>query len=242
MSVRKVGLARTGLMDFKRLSPTFQTKVMTLPNLAFYGRNDESSGTTLTDYSGNGHNGTYTQVGLGAAGLLPNNVGNGAYYVGSAIGSVGIVSYGSWMDSSAAVSLYCVCASVNSGNIQSLQDRDDGSSNRVWQFRTNAAGKLEFIKIGGTGGVVTSTAPSASVDGKPRHYGATYDGSNIRLYQDGAKVQTTAAAGNLGTAAQQLQIGRNSGAAAFFQGTIHHWFVVNGVLSDQDYTDLYALR
>lgn len=247
MSARRVGLARTGLGDLKRLSPSFQTKVMTLPNLAVYGRNDEAIGTsTIADYSGGGHTGTYTQVLLGSAGLLPNNVGNGAYYPGSGVGSNGIISYGSWMDAPTALSLYCVAQSVNAANIQSLLDRDDGSSNRVWQFRTNASGRLEFIKIGGTGGVVTSTddtvAGNNSVDGRPRHYGATYDGSNIRLYRDGAKVKTTSAAGTLGTAAQQLQLGRNSGAAAFFVGTMHHWFVCNGVLSDQDFADLYALR
>jgi hypothetical protein len=106
---------------------------------------------------------------------------------------------------------------------------------------------LQFIKIGGTGGIVTSTSPASTyADGNVHHFGFSYDGTSIRLYVDGVKVQTTAAAGTLGTAPYGITVGVDAGQAgganSWFSGVIDDWFVKNAVLSDTDFAAIYAVR
>lgn len=238
MSARRIGGSRTAYAA--RIGATFSAVLKTL-GPAIYGRHNEPSGTTLTDYSGNSHNGAYSGTGitLGVAGLIPSEPTDTAATYSS--GGVGTVAYASWLDASTAVSLYAVIQTTAATNCAIL-DRDDGSSLRVWQFRLNN-GTLEFIKIGGTGGVVTSSSPlSTYKDGVTHHVGATYDGTNIRLYVDGVKVQTTSAVGNLGTAAKSLNVGVNAGSFNQFVGTIDDWAVFNTVLADADFASLYAAR
>ena len=206
-----------------------------------YWRLGEASGTTMTDSSGNGHSGTYSNVTLGQSSLLVSDTDKAASFNGS--NSVGIVSYASWMDASTALSLYIV-AKTSTGGIMELINRDS-DSNRVYQFRMNS-GALEFVTIGGTVGVVVAASPLASyADGAAHHFGATFDGSNIRLYVDGTKVKTQAAVGNLGTAAQTITIGyrSSSGSNSPFAGILDEAACWSGtVLSDADYAALYAAR
>jgi hyaluronoglucosaminidase len=238
VSARRIGTGRTTCAA--RIGATFSAVLKNL-GPAIYGRHNEASGTTLTDYSGNGHNGTYSGTGitLGATSLIPSEPNDTAATYAS--GGIGTVPYASWLDASTALSLYAVIKTTSTG-IDAILDRDDGSSLRVYQFRLNN-GALEFVKIGGTGGVVTSTSPASTYkDGVAHHVGATYDGANIRLYVDGVKVQTTAAAGNLGTAAKSLNTGVNAGSFNQFVGTFDDWAVFNTVLADADYASLYASR
>lgn len=221
-------------------SSAFHDAVLALaPDI--YGRHGEASGTTLVDSSGNSRNGTYANVTLGAASLLPSESDTAATYDGAT--SQGVVTYASWMNATAALSLYVV-AKTSSTALQSLLDRDETNpiNKRVWQLRLETSGALSFFKTNGT--VASATSPASGYnDGVPHHFGATYDGTNIRLYVDGAKV-ATAACGSLGTQAASLRVGVHNAnvQSAWFNGTIDDWFVKNAVLSDADFAALYAAR
>lgn len=238
MSARRIGAGRSVR---SRAGLAFKDVVLNAIQPDVYGRSGELFGTTLIDSSGFDHHGTLQSPTLGAASLVPSQADNAAITYAGSSGSYGQVPYASWMDAPSAVSLYVVCQTSASGSLQALIDRDDGSGNRVYQFRINS-GVLEFIKIGGTGGIVTCTGPSGLADGAIHHLGASYDGTNLRVYADGVKITTTSAAGDLGTAGQRIQIGLNAGSSAPFNGTIDDWFVKNAILSDGDFASLYAAR
>ena len=77
---------------------------------------------------------------------------------------------------------------TTSGSQMAILDRDDmrsSSTNRVFQFRLDN-GRIEFIKIGGAGGIISTGLVGSSLnDGNPHYVAATYDGSSILIYADG---------------------------------------------------------
>jgi hypothetical protein len=199
-----------------------------------YLRLGEASGTTASDASGNGLDGTYNgSPTLGVTGALAGDSNTSVTLNGTSQSVT--VPYNAAMTTSTALSIEAWIKTTASGYTNVL-DRDV-LGDRVWQFRLNS-GKLEFVKVGGTGGIVTASATTPLVnDGSWHHVAATYDGSNIRLYVDGALVKTQAASGNLGTATPRFAVGvNNSGsggsAAGWFPGSVDEAAYYTTVLSD----------
>lgn len=219
-------------------SASFATVAAALSPAAWY-RLGDSTTTTMTDSSGNGRNGTYTVVSgwphLGQTGLVTGDSTTSAAFT-NATGTPGITSYASWMDSPTALSLFVIAKTTASG-VMFMLGRDDGT-NRLWQFRLNS-GKFEFVKIPST---VVAASALAYNDGAIHDFGATYDGSNIRLYVDGTKVTTTSAAGNLGTAHCSFGIGARNNGDFPFGGNLQEAMVANAVWADSDFAALHAAR
>lgn len=227
-------------------SASFVDTVTALSPSAWY-RLGEASGTTMVDSSGNGHDGTYGQGGalaptLGVTGLVAGDSDTAAAFGGTgAAVTNGTVPYAAWLDAPTSLSLF-VIGQTTSSAIMAMLDRDDGTGGRVWQFRLNA-GKFEFLKIPTT---VTASTPGTYNDGVTHDFGATYDGSNIRLYVDGALVKTQAASGSLGSAGAAFWVGARIAANSshlFFFGTLDEVLVKSGtVWADSDFADLHAAR
>src|SRR4029079_5338524 len=86
------------------------------------------------------------------------------------------------------------------------------------------------------GSVFTTSAFNAT--GTPQlglstwtHLAMTWDGSNVRLYLDGALIASHAAAGSLVTGTGALRIGGNSVRQQFFSSAIHRVCAYNRALS-----------
>jgi hypothetical protein len=140
---------------------------------------DEPSGTTMNDASGNGRNGSYTSVTLGQT---PIGTGSGVarctQFDGSA--SIATVTYGSWMNSNSfTVEVLVQYTSVTS--YRGLAARDNGSTNRDWQFRTNA-GQADFVAWN-DGGTLYSGAGAGTTNGTSTPYlmAMRWDAANSRL-------------------------------------------------------------
>ncbi len=106
------------------------------------------------------------------------------------------------------------------GSARSVVDRDDGGSARLFQFRINTSSVIEFIPfVGGSpiilpGGTTISTGVFSRVDG-------TIDGTNTKVYLNGASDATPAGGGTLDTGvASATAIANRIAAGSFFQGTI----------------------
>lgn len=74
------------------------------------------------------------------------------------------------------------------------------------------------------------------------HAVATYDGSNVRIYLNGALDSTHAATGTITAVADPLQFGRRGDGTAYWHGYIDEPVVYNSVLSGTDVSNRYALR
>ncbi len=70
------------------------------------------------------------------------------------------------------------------------------------------------------------------------HYAGTYDGTNVKLYIDGAPVASTTYAGNINTDTGPLYIGKDDGYSRQFNGLLDEVAIFNRALSD---TEVLAL-
>ena len=179
-----------------------------------YWRLGDTSGTTAVDSSGNSHDGTYTgSPVMSVAGALVGDADTCVTFDGT--NDKVDITYGAFMDAT-NITVEAWIKTTATG-LRAIWDRD--KSLRVWQMLLNS-GNLQFTKIGGTGGNVTAATTGLSLnDGNWHHLVATYDGTNIKLYVDGALAQTTAA-GALSTAAAAMSVGVNNTSTARFNGQI----------------------
>lgn len=222
---------------------SYSTEVLADSPLAYW-RLGDASGTTLTDSSGNGHNGTYSSITLGTTGLLAGDSDTAATFNGSS--SNGLVTGASWMNTGTATSLTveAIIKPTGVSGTHNIADRDFQSAARVFQFRLNG-NKLEFITIGGTVGIVTATSITSLSAGTAYHVAATFDGSNIRLYINGTLDRTVVASGSLNTTGlSDLSVGATYGGGgvltSFFGGVIDEVAYYNSVLSGTRLAAHYA--
>lgn len=202
-------------------APGYQGAVLADSPLLYY-RLNETSGTTCMDTSGNARNGTYSGgYTLGITGAITSDPTNKAVNFTGASGKMD-VPYGAYMDAaSITVETWVLSTITGQGP---LWDRDKGNgttSPRVWQFRLSNS-KVEFIRIGGTGGTITATSVKSVNDGNWHHVAATYDGSNIRIYIDGALDKTVSAPGAFSghPAAMSLAVNDASVGAVYLNGVL----------------------
>ena len=172
---------------------TYSSEVLADSPAAYYRLGDASG--AMTDSSGNGRNGTYSNVTLGTTGLLTGDADT-AITINHSEGR-GEVTDAAWMDTGTTLTVEAWIKTSTTGVYQYIVNRD--TTGRLWCLRLTNTGVLQVEKIVGT--FAASTGTTALNDGARHHVAFTYDGSNIRLYVDGALEQTTAATGSLdGTA------------------------------------------
>jgi microcystin-dependent protein len=177
-----------------------------------YFRLGESSGTVMTDSSGNNRNGTYSGgVTLGTPGALLRDSNTAATFNGTTgLGTVAdttdltAVTFEAWIKPS-------------SGTTGVICGRESAvSANRIGYIWMNGSKpEVVIFKNGSTVGSVLS--PTSINDGQWHHVVGTYDGTTIRLYVDGVQVGTpsTVVSGALPTADTNFVIGGRNGAGEF---------------------------
>jgi YD repeat-containing protein len=176
-----------------------------------YWRLGETSGTTASDSSGNGNNGTYLNgVSLGAAGAIPDIADKAASFDGvddyvqvpnSAALNPTRVSVEAWVKSNTSTwNAY--------GYIVSHRD--------AYILHPNVGTKSLTFNIydGSSWAYVTWTAPDSFDLTQWHHYAGTFDGATMRLFADGAEVASNPWSGNINTSSTNpLYIGRDDPSA-----------------------------
>ena len=203
---------------------TYSTEVLADSPYAYWKLN-EPSGTTATDYSGNGrnltYNGTYTlnQTGLGTLGKAVV-MGANSYISGALTGSP--------FDSSWTFEAWYQPTNWTANTPKGIFQY--GVTEDKWGLRHSdisiAEGVLQLYK----NGAVISSSPSASVNNTLQHVVATFDGTNVKMYKNGSLVQTTAtspyAAGN-----QTMFLNYNNNAGRATYGILQHVSLYTTALS-----------
>ena len=190
---------------------------------------NETTGTTASDVSGNGWNGTLT----GGASLVAGIKGNAVDLSGTSqyvALPAGVVS---------SANAITVAAWVNLDTISSwARIFDFGSDTTHYMFLTPQNGSNGFIRFaiknGGTEQFVDGTA--ALPTGGWHHVAVTFDGATGTIYVDGQKVGS----GNISIKPSQLgittqnRIGRSQFADPYLDGRVDDFRIYNVALNDQE--------
>lgn len=218
-----------------------QTEAGTLvrpPNnlgLVGYWSFNEGTSTVATDYSGNGNNGTLTNIAAPAtdvSGWAPTGKFSSALTFD---GSNDYVSVGGFADAIFTNS-WSQALWIKGTTTSNLVLTEKGTNNAFIQ--TIGVGQ---IRVGATGASAMNTTGSPAVnDGSWHHITVTYDGGTNSLitYIDGAVRATSTASSDSASSATAYSIGSRLGSAAF-PGQIDEVRVYNRVLTAAQVSALY---
>jgi hypothetical protein len=184
---------------------------------------DEGSGTTVTDASGNGNNGTVSNATWSTAG-----------------------KYGKALQFNGTNALVTIpdAASLHLSTAMTLEAWVDPSTvNSAWRdvvYKGNDNYYLEGTSGNGSfpdGGTIAGGSYADAVGtaklatGTWTFLALTYDGSTLRLYVNGTQVASTAHTGAIATSSNPLQIGGDSIYGQYFAGLIDNVRVYNVALT-----------
>jgi len=187
----------------------------------FYGRMGDLSGLTMTDSSGNAHNGSYASgITLGATGLVAGDTDTAVDFDGTHDATV---PNGSWMNvSTFSVDLLFFADTLQASSFNFLVSREaNGTIGPFWFAVQNR--KLTFsLWTGGSASPTSITGTTTLSTGTKYHVGCTYDGANMKVFLNGTQDGTGAKTGTPNSTSEVLHIG------AWYQNTSH----VNGLYFD----------
>jgi hypothetical protein len=187
---------------------------------------DEGAGATTADASGNGNVGTLSGAAWAAQGLYGSAL---SFNGGSMVRVPGSAS----LNVTSAMTLSAwVQPTVNQSGFRTILQREP------YAYFLNASNHhAPLLPSGGGvfgGGVVWETGPTPNAVGAWTHVALTYDGSSIRVFQNGVQVGIAAASGAIETNSNPLSIGGNAPYGEFFTGLIDDVRVYNRALTPQD--------
>jgi PKD repeat protein len=191
--------------------------------VAAYGF-EEGSGSSLSDASGNGNNGTIS----GATWTTAGKYGNALLFNGTS--ALVTINDSTSLHLTTAMTLE---AWVNPSAV-SIAWRDvvyKGKDNYFLEATTTSGGGVPCGA--GTFGTANVWALGTAVLAMNTwtHIATTYDGATLRFYVNGIQVSSLAQTGSIVTSSNPLQIGGDSIFGQYFQGTIDEVRVYNTVLT-----------
>ena len=190
--------------------------------VAAYGF-DAGSGTTVTDQSGNGNNGTITNATWATTGKY-----GGALQFNGTNARVDIPNAAS-LDFTTGMTLEAwVDPSTVNSNWRDVIYK--GNDNYYLSATSTNASKPDAGLIGG-GTYADAYGSSALTANGWTYLTETYDGANVRLYVNGTLAATTAHTGAISTSTNPLQIGGDSIYGQYFTGMIDEVRLYNTALT-----------
>jgi hypothetical protein len=126
------------------------------------------------------------------------------------------------------------------------KERYVSSSDRGgWALEINATGDtnpntLGFYRWNGTTGQTIVKSTTTTVPGTWYHVVATYDGTNMRMYVNGALEATVASAISVENHTQMLAFGKLSNGASYYAGQMDEVALYGSALSAQQVSEHYA--
>ncbi len=190
--------------------------------VAAYGFN-EASGIITVDASGTGNNGTIN----GATRTASGRYGGALVFNGA--GALVTISNSTSLDLTTGMTIE---AWVNPSVVNSAwRDVIYKGKDNYYLEGTSTSGSVPGV--GGTFGTTPRVlyGVAALSTNTWTHLAATYDGTTIRLYVNGAQVASAAQTGAIATSTNSLQIGGDSLYGQFFQGTIDEVRLYNVALT-----------
>jgi TM2 domain-containing membrane protein YozV len=191
--------------------------------VAAWGFN-EGAGTTVADASGNGNTGTIS----GAAWSIQGRYGSALSFNGT--NSVVVINSAPSLNLTTGMTLSAwVYPTANESGWRTIMQRE---VNAYYLHASSGSGVL-FPAAGGTFGSVDNSlvAPYAIPVSTWSHLAVTYDGAALRLFVNGAQVNSVLQTAPIETNTKPLRIGGNSPYGEYFQGLIDEVRIYNRALT-----------
>ncbi len=198
------------------------TTLATNPSLVTAYSFDEGTGTVVNDASGNGHTGTIQNATWTAAGKY----GKALVFNGANAKVVVPDAASLHLTTGMTLEAWVLPAVAQTGWVDVIYKATD---NYYLEASTNPGPPGIGITVAGTNTEAFGTAPLTANVWK--FLSATYDGSTLRFYVDGAQVSSQARTGSIVTSTSPLEIGGDSVFGQFFQGVIDEIRVYNAPLT-----------
>jgi hypothetical protein len=202
-------------------------------NLVGWWRLDETSGTTASDSSGNGNNGTLM------------NMSDPCWVAGKINGGLRFDGTNDYVDTTHTTNLprWTVCVWVTSPAAPSSAASSasgpvyrDSNYQITWNHQTAASRGGVGVQVGGTWYHASFGTLEANTW---YHLAGTYDGETVKAYKDGVLVTAnTGPSGNPNSETDTLKLGRHSASAQYFAGTIDDVRIYSRVLSHAEIASL----
>lgn len=247
------GVAKTAdvLVEFSIPDPTLGTvtsyeSVVLDDGPVAYWRLGETAGTAAVDRTGNGHTGTYVGTyTLAATGVMDDGLGDTALDTSGVTGS-GMLG-ADWGDLEFAGTLpYSVECWINADTLTAgshiLVQKASAGNAQGWELivQGGASPFAQFTFQDATAQVDTA-AGSVSV-GVDHHVVATFDGTTVSIYIDGALGSAEAAAGSMTGTAVAVSIGYDSVGAGFeFDGRLDEVAIYDRALTAAEVAEHYTV-
>ena len=207
---------------------------------------DETSGATIADLSGNSHDGAWFD-GSGndvSDDTVAGRVGTALDFNGTTDRVQITPASGSPFDiDQFTLSAWVQLSSLASGEVRRIMMRRDGSYGIFKRSDDHLAVLASTTDVGGSALQATTPSPLTAADLNTWiMVTGTYDGANIRLYIDGAEVDSIAQTGLVNDpVATTFAIGQNTDgtAGSRWPGLIDHALLYNRALSPEEIQDLY---
>lgn len=162
---------------------------------------NDTTGTTVVDSGSGAHNGVSTDNIQGGANGIYSSAGatatTGTSLSSDSTGRVtvshatGFPFVGIGTGQSTTGFAFGIWMKGSSGSVLAFGSFDPVGGDYDWQLNVSGAGAIVFYAKGSSADVA-SCNPSVSISGTWHHWVGTYDGTNMRLYEDGA-IKCTAA-------------------------------------------------
>lgn len=186
-----------------------------------YWRLGDASGTTATDSSGNGKNGTYSgSPTLGATSLLPSESSN------TAVSFDGVDDYVAVSDTSSLTAFTVeawikLSSTPDAGGVVAVSKMlGSPSTSRLFNLRVASSLALA-AQVYDSGGSVTSLSGGILSVGTAYHVALTFSsGGDCKLYLNGSLNASGTRSGSLSTASIPFTVGARSDLVTFFPGVI----------------------
>jgi Concanavalin A-like lectin/glucanases superfamily len=166
--------------------------------LAYYRLDD--TGSTLADSSANALNGTYgSSVTHGATGLVPTNSDAAATFPGgtwSANGIATVATSTTLQPSNVTVEAWVKETTANSGGYIDLVSYGPQSGGQAWSLQITPSNTVSAWILTAAGGVYVEGSTVLST-GTAYQIACSWDGTNLRLYVNGALEASTTGSGSI---------------------------------------------
>ena len=191
---------------------------------------DEGTGTAIADTSGNNNNGT-----IAGAAWVNGKVGKALSFDG--VNDYVEIPYNSILNPKKALTIEAWINPCSTAADQRILSKSPYPNNDYSMIRASNNRVLVSMKINGTVQSIYSPANSVPV-GTWTHVAGTYDGTRMRLYINGAQVNSFTVCGEIGTHVEPLMIGKNA-TSGYFKGMVDEVSIYNKALTAAEVLSRY---